>query len=99
MATNLGQVLRELDEGRVCPQPEHWQAVWELLADRQHASGNWVPSPPLILAAWWETTDAEKRARFEPHLQWAAEHGALEAVAEYLNTLKPGDWHTASGHG
>jgi len=96
----LQRVLQQIDrDGRVCPQPNHWNAVWELLPDRQRQGAGWQPPLPLILAAWWHTSDAEKRERFELHLRWAETHGALAKVSAYLNTLEPGDWHTAPTHG
>jgi hypothetical protein len=27
------------------------------------------------------------------HLRWAAEHGALGAVAEFLHSFPEGEWH------
>ena len=80
-------------DGRVCPQPQPWNRLWELLPDRQRRGVSWEPPPPLILAAWGETTDADKRHRFHYHLQWAAAHGALHTVHDFLTSLDPGDWH------
>jgi type III restriction enzyme len=81
------------EAGRVCPQPSIWNRVWELLPDRMRVNGDWLPSAPLILAAWSETSDAEKRSRFEYHLDWAHRHGAIDAVAKLLADMKPSDWH------
>ena len=97
---NLEQWLLETaSHGRVCPQPTPWNMLWELLPDRQPVGTGWQPPLPLILGAWWHASDAEKRDRFDLHLRWANEHGALDDVAAYLNTLEPGDWHTAPTHG
>ncbi len=80
--------------GRVCPQPMVWNRLWESLPDRRRRGLGWEPPLPLILAAWWETSDGDKRARFYSHLQWASEHGASETVAHLLAAMKPEDWHT-----
>lgn len=96
----LEQLLLETaSNGRVCPQPAHWNELWKLLPDRKRVDGGWDPPLPLILGAWASTSDAEKRERFELHLRWAAQHGALQQVADYLNTLQPGNWHTAPVNG
>jgi hypothetical protein len=34
---------------RVCPQPQRWQALWEMLPDRRQVDGGWSPPLPLIL--------------------------------------------------
>jgi hypothetical protein len=82
------------EEGRVCPQPSFWNRLWELLPDRKRVGAGWLPDPPLILAAWSESSDDAKRNRFEYHLDWAYEHGAIDAVADLLSSMKPEDWHT-----
>ncbi len=50
-------------------------------------------SPPLILGAWWHTSDAEKQSRFLSHIQWAAEHDALPKIAIFIKSLTPEQWH------
>ena len=98
--TSLQQLLLEVDrQGRICPQPAQWGRLWKLLPDRQHVDNGWQPPLPLILGAWWQASDSEKRERFELHLRWADQHGSLEDVTTYLKTLEPDDWHMASTHG
>ena len=80
-------------EGRVCPQPLLWNKLWEMLPGRHRVGGGWAPAAPLILAAWWATSDCEKRQRFLEHIQYANEHGVLDEVADYLRALSPDDWH------
>jgi len=80
--------------GRVCPVPRKWARLWKLLPDRRRQTdGGWQPSLPLILAAWSEATDEEKRERLELHIQWAAEHNVLEPVGEFLYALSDEEWH------
>jgi hypothetical protein len=66
--------------------------------NRERVGASWLPDPPLIVAAWSETTDAAKRIRFEYHLDWAWNHRtnekAFNAVIELLSNMKPEDWHT-----
>ncbi len=78
---------------RVCPMPEQWNRLWTLLPRRTQEGLGWSPPVPLILAAWWETSDTEKRERLDLHIRWAAEHGALDQVSEFLRSLRESDWH------
>jgi len=82
-----------LIEGRICPMPPHWANLWKMLPKQPNGT---EPPLPLILGAWWNTEDDDKRERFRLHLRWADEHEALERVAEFINSLKPQDWHTES---
>jgi hypothetical protein len=80
-------------DGRVCPMPTPWNTCWELLpARRRTASGGWEPALPLILAAWADSSAAEKRHRLQEHIEWAAKHGALEIVARQLRGLDERQW-------
>lgn len=81
-------------DNRVCPQPQRWNELWQMLPDRQRVGAGWSPSVPFILAAWWETSDAEKQERFFSHIRYAAEHGAaLDAVHSFLISLPDDQWH------
>ena len=72
--------------------PQRWSALWELLPDRRRAGGGWEPPLPLILAAWDETPAMPKMLRLAEHIEWAAEHGALESLAAFLRDLGEEDW-------
>jgi hypothetical protein len=78
---------------KVCPQPMLWNQLWELLPDRKRDGLGWKPSLPLILAAWWETTDEDKLQRLIEHIQWAHDHGGLEKVNQHLRSLSEDQWH------
>lgn len=80
------------ENSRVCPMPPRWNALWELLPDRKRAGGGWQPPTPLILAAWNDTPTMFKMLRLAEHIEWAAEHGALESVADFLRGLREEDW-------
>jgi hypothetical protein len=87
--------LREYcsSDGRVCPQPQSWNELWESLPGRERDGGSWRPPPPLILGAWWHTSSEEKRRRLWEHVEWADEHGALSEVDEFLRKLPQSEWH------
>lgn len=78
--------------GRACPQPTHWNALWEMLPNRRRAGNEWEPALPLILAAWWDTPALQKHLRFLEHLEWAHTHGCIDQVDAYLRTLPETDW-------
>jgi hypothetical protein len=92
----LEQLLSSAQEGkRVCPVPQKWNELWELLPQRRQFGAGWEPPLPLILGAWWHTSDTEKQSRFLSHIRWAADHGALNAVSAFINSLEPEHWHCA----
>jgi hypothetical protein len=84
------------DNGWFCPQPQSWNRLWEKLPQKTRIGAGWNPPLPLILAAWWETSDAEKRERFTSHLGWADDHGVTNEIVAYLESLSPEDWF--NGH-
>jgi hypothetical protein len=93
--TMLEKLIAESSkDGRVCRQPMPWNRLWELLLDRRRVGVGWEPPLPLILAAWWEASDNDKRERFHLHLRWASEHGAIDSIAALVSHMKPEDWHT-----
>jgi hypothetical protein len=95
MRTTLNDLMVEAcRDRRVCPQPMLWNRLWELLPDRRRVGEGWEPPLPLILAAWWEPSDNEKRSRFHSHLRWASEYGAIKPVANLISNMNPDDWHT-----
>lgn len=94
MADTVESIMHQCQETeRVCPNPQQWNILWELLPDRQRKGGGWSPPAPLILVAWHDTTSLEKMIRFKEHLEWAKSHGALPSVAQYLLSLSEDDWH------
>jgi len=79
-------------DGRVCPMPDYWNQLWELLPDKKRVGMSWEPPLPLILAAWWDTPLLAKTLRLDEHIRYAAEHGALDQVDTYLRGLTPEQW-------
>ncbi len=72
---------------RVCPKPQQWNKLWEMLPDRKRKGAGWLPPLPLILAAWWETSDQQKRERLEYHIKYASDNGVLGQVQQFLENL------------
>lgn len=79
---------------RCVPKPDKWNTLHSLLKNKiPLSSGGWKPSSPLILAAWWETTDLEKQERFRQHIEWVRDNNQIEEIGQYLRRLKEEDWH------
>jgi hypothetical protein len=77
---------------RVCPMPNRWNELWEMLPARRPVGHGWEPPLPLILAAWWNTPALMKMARLEEHIRHADAHGALADIDRYLRALPEDDW-------
>jgi hypothetical protein len=80
---------------RVCPQPTRWLELYELLERHAKMSNVSAPARPLILGAWWEASDADKRQRLKQQVSWAAEQQCLEEVTSMLSSLSESDWSHA----
>lgn len=78
---------------RACPQPSLWNELWKMLPERHQCGASWEPSLPLILGVWHFTSNLEKMARLAEHIEWAAQHTALEKVSVFLHQLEETDWH------
>lgn len=78
--------------GRICPQPQRWNELFQLLPNTRQVGAGFVPGAPLILAAWWDTPHLSKQLRLIEHIQWAEKHCALERVAQFLRSLPEKDW-------
>jgi len=84
-------------EGRVCPMPQKWNELWELLPERRRVGVGWEPPLPLILSAWWHASAMQKQERLAEHLRHAADHGALDSVERFLRSLRPDEWAYGDG--
>lgn len=86
-------VLAEVQQNnRICPLPQKWQKLYDLLPNKNRTGSGWAPALPLILAAWDESSTYMKRERLRDHLEWANTHQALDQAYEYLRSLKEEDW-------
>ena len=83
------------EERRVCPQPQAWNRLFDLLPDKRRLGNGWEPPLPLISAAWDHTSDLEKRKRFHLHIRWAKDHGVFEQVNLFIRAIPLDQWcHT-----
>ena len=93
LVVTLEQALEEAQKNdRVCPLPQRWNELYELLPDRARRGNSWEPALPLILAAWWDTAAMSKKIRFREHIEWASEHGCLDVIYAFMQNLKEEEW-------
>jgi hypothetical protein len=78
---------------RVCPVPNKWNELFQMI-NKNHKHGSVSELKiPLILGGWWHSSDADKQARLIHHIEWAAQHDALVAASSFLRGLREEDWH------
>lgn len=93
MATPEEAITEATKNKRVCPQPQKWNELYNLLPNKRSKGNRWEPPPPLILAAWWDTPAMLKMLRLREHIEWASGQGVLDTVYEFLINLKEEEWH------
>lgn len=92
--STLAEVFTESSrDGRVCPKPQAWQKLYDLLPDKHRSGTGWEPSLPLILGAWSDAPNLSKMLRFREHLEWAAKHDCLDSICDFLRKLPEENWH------
>ena len=90
----LEEVLAEITKNnRVCPQPQKWQQLYEMLPDKKRSDSGWKPSLPLILSAWSDTPAMSKIIRLREHIEWAKDHECLPTIFTFLVNLLEKEWH------
>jgi hypothetical protein len=89
MTDSLLAYVRSND--RICPVPDRWNELWELL-ERSRRSGSESPPPPLILAAWHSTSGLEKILRLDEQIRFAADQKLTDHVDAFLRGLREDEW-------
>lgn len=81
-----------------CPMPPKWAELSNHVCsnlDRARPQDRYPPS--LILAAWSESSDVEKRQRLFEQLLYAYRHGTIRKARDYLRSLDDNDWRKMRG--
>ena len=77
---------------RICPMPQQWNKLWEMLPGSGRVTSGLRPPSPLILDSWHDSTPDMKIGRLTEHIQWANNHHAIVPVVGYLYGLAEEDW-------
>ena len=72
---------------RICLKPQKWEILYQAIK-QAYPEREFVK--PLILAAWHDTTDTQKRNRFCMHLEFAMSAGVADLVLEKMTET---DWY------
>ncbi|MCG2587788.1 DUF2779 domain-containing protein [Rhodohalobacter sulfatireducens] len=82
-----------IENDRVCPMPKKWNELFKVLPNKKREGLKNIPSMPLILAAWHNSSNLEKTERLKEHIEWADRHGKLETVAKFIFSIKEDEWY------
>ena len=85
------------ESGRVCPMPQPWNTLWQMLPEKVQQGYSWTPRQPLILNAWATSWASEKESRLREHILYAAEHNTLPQVDDYIRALTREEWAYGDG--
>ena len=81
-----------------CPMPPKWTELsTHVCSTVDHAKQQPRYPPSLILAAWSESSQGEKRERLFEQLLFAYRHGTIGQARDYLMSLDDSDWHKMHG--
>ena len=78
---------------RVCPMPQQWSELYQMLPGKKLRSNVWTPTEPLLGAAWTATPSLAKRMCFREHVEWAASHDFLEDLHTFITALPEQQWY------
>ena len=88
--SRLEQLLEGMaQDGIVCPAPPTWEALW---CSMKVVGRDDIPAP-LILAAWGQTTNEQKRRRLVEQLAVVERAGAGPRLIELVAGIPHSDWH------
>ena len=93
MATIEEVLIQTQANNRVCPLPQKWLQLYEMLPNKRRHGNGWEPPFPLILAAWHDTPALSKMLRLREHIEWAVAHNFLQEVNSFLMSLPEEQWH------
>ena len=93
--SDIAQSLTLLIDSKryICPQPQIWQAMWELLPTQKQGKQIIKPPAPLILAGWNFSEDSQKKERLLEHIYWADSNNSIEVIDKYLRSLDDKNWY------
>ena len=80
---------------RVCPNPNLWNDL-HTLAIESDFNSHTPPSLPLILGAWWDTSDLDKSERLKELIDWCYVANVSDVAWTFIQSLDESEWHHKS---
>lgn len=80
---------------RICPKPKFWNDLHSIVINSDFNKQS-LPSIPLILGAWWDTSDSDKSARLRDLINWCFKANVADVAWAYISQLNDTEWHYAS---
>jgi len=88
--------LKEVTKNnRVCPNPNLWNDL-HTLAIESNFNSHTPPSLPLILGAWWDTSDLDKSERLKELIDWCYVTNVSDVAWTFIQSLDESEWHHKS---
>lgn len=93
---SLDSFINEVTKNnRVCPNPRFW-ADLHALATASDFNNHTPPSLPLILGAWWDTSDLDKAERLRELIDWCYHTSVSDVAWTFIKSLDESEWHYKS---
>jgi hypothetical protein len=91
----LSHAIKESNKNaRVCPVPEVWQKIYDMLPDK--IVGEYVNRPVCIPEFKSDSCRNSLflclRLDFREHLEWASTHGFIEEIYQLIHDLPEDQW-------
>ena len=80
---------------RVCPNPNLWNHL-HTLAIESDFNNHTPPNLPLILGAWWDTSDLDKAERLKELIDWCYLTSVSDIAWTFIKSLDESEWHHKS---
>ncbi len=80
---------------RVCPNPNLWNHLYTLAIESDF-NNHTTPKLPLILGAWWDTSDLDKAERLKELIDWCYLTSVSDVAWTFIKSLDESEWHHKS---
>jgi len=79
-------------EGRICPNSENWQKLWQMLPEDIHKVGPEQKAPEPLTIPILYSENWEKQKTLKEQIVWADVHGVIAKVDQFLRHLSQDEW-------
>ncbi len=93
---SINEFMTEVTKNnRVCPNPILWNDL-HTLATESDFNNHIAPSLPLILGAWWDTSNVDKAERLKELVDWCYATEVYDIAWTFVKSLDESEWHHKS---